>query len=91
MALTDPITGQCYSASCSAIIHQRQASAPALINYEQFEPQQQHFSQQQNCNNNDGSTQQQQQHSSPSQNQMPSSHHFNQQQHMANAKYFFCF
>lgn len=80
MALTDPMTGQNYSASCSAIIHQRQASAPALINYEQYEPQQQHFTQQ---SVNDGS--QQQQHSS-NQQQIPSSHHLHHQQHMANSK-----
>uniref|UniRef100_A0A914LWR0 WW domain-containing protein n=1 Tax=Meloidogyne incognita TaxID=6306 RepID=A0A914LWR0_MELIC len=80
MALTDPMTGQNYSASCSAIIHQRQASAPALINYEQYEPQQ-HFTQQ---SVNDVP---QQQHSSTPQ-QMPTSHHHlhHQQQHMANSK-----
>ncbi|KAF7640484.1 hypothetical protein Mgra_00000307 [Meloidogyne graminicola] len=69
MPIDQMMTGQNYSssASCSAIIHQRQASAPALISYEEFEPQQQHFT--------EGTTQQQQQ-------QPPSSHNLHHQ-HMA--------
>lgn len=70
MPIDQVMTGQNYSssASCSAIIHQRQASAPALISYEEFEPQQQHFT--------EGTTQQQQQ-------QIPPSSHNLHHQHMA--------